>query len=156
MPTVHTQHRRTFWVDAKRARLRHLGDVTVVLSKCRRNQGPKHTKIRGTNRPETVTAREVVGVYLRRWWVELLFKELNGGGGKHQVTQKPDRVARSVAVALIAYLLLLKLRAKDVPADRPWSAFRLQRALAWEVAQAQCERSAPQMARKWLQLGNVA
>jgi hypothetical protein len=41
----------------------------VVLSKCRRNQGPKHTKILVTNLPETVTAREVVGVYLRRWWV---------------------------------------------------------------------------------------
>jgi hypothetical protein len=76
--------------------------------------------------------------------------------GQHQVTKKPDRIERSVAVAIMAYLLLLKLRAKDVPADRPWSAFRLQRALAWEVVQAQCERSARQMARKWLQLGKVA
>jgi Transposase DDE domain len=158
IPTVNTQHRRTFWVYAKRARLRHLGDVTVVLSKCRRNQGPKHTKILVTNLPETVTAREVVGVYLRRWWVELLFKELKGvvGLGQHQVTKKPDRVERSVAVAIMAYLLLLKLRAKDVPADRVWSAFRLQRAFAWEVVQAQCERSARQMARKWLQLGKAA
>jgi hypothetical protein len=61
-PTVNTQRRRTFWVSAKRARLRHLGDVTVVLSKCRRTQGPKHTKLLVTNLPETVTAREVVGV----------------------------------------------------------------------------------------------
>jgi hypothetical protein len=45
LPTVHTQRRRTFWVYAKRARLRQRGDVTVVLSKCRRNQGPKRTKI---------------------------------------------------------------------------------------------------------------
>jgi hypothetical protein len=90
--------------------------------------------------------------------IELLFKELKGvvGLGQHQVTKKPDRVERSVAVAIMAYLLLLKLRAKDVPADRPWSAFRLQRAFAWEVVQAQCERSARQMARKWLQLGKVA
>jgi hypothetical protein len=34
----------------------------VVLSKCRRHQGPKPTKILVTNLPETVTAREVVGV----------------------------------------------------------------------------------------------
>jgi hypothetical protein len=32
----------------------------------------------------------------------------------------------------------------------------LQRALALEVMQAQCERAAHQMARKWLQLGNAA
>jgi hypothetical protein len=75
--------------------------------------------------------------------MELLFKELKGvvGLGQHQVTKQPDRVERSVAVAIMAYLLLLKLRAKDIPADRPWSAFRLQRAFAWEVVQAQCERS---------------
>jgi hypothetical protein len=158
MPTVNTQHRRTFWVDAKRARLRHLGDVTVVLSKCRHNQGPKQTNILVTHRPQTVTAREVVGVYWRRWWVELLCKELKGvvGLGPHQVTKKTDRVERSVAVAIMAYLLLLKLQAKDIPADRPWSAFRLQRAFAWEVVQAQCERSARQMAWKWFQMGKAA
>jgi len=158
IPTVNTQQRRTFWVYAKRARLRHLGDVTVVLSKRRRNDGPKQTKILVTNLPETVTAREVVGVYLRRWWVELLVKELKGvvGMGQHQVTKRVDRVERSVAVAIMAYLLLLRLCAHDIPADRPWSAFRLQRALAWEVVQAQCERSARQLARKWLQLGKVA
>jgi hypothetical protein len=127
IPTVNTQRRRTFWAYAKRTRLRHLGDVTVVLSKIRRNDGPKQTKILVTNLPETVTAREVVGVYLRRWWVELLFKELKGavGMGQHQVTKQTDRVERSVAVAIMAYLLLLKLQAHDVPADRPWSAFRL-------------------------------
>lgn len=158
MPTVNTQRRRTFWVSTTHARLRHLGDVTVVLSKCRRNDGPKPTNILVTNLPKTVTAREIVGVYLRRWWVELLVKELKGvvGMGQHQVTKQVDRVERSVAVAIMAYLLLLKLQAKDIPADRPWSAFRLQRTLAWEVTQAQCERSARQLARKWLQLGYVA
>jgi Transposase DDE domain len=158
IPTVNTQRRRTFWVYAKRVRLRHLGDVTVVLSKCRRNDGPRQTKILVTNLPETVTAREIVGVYLRRWWIELLMKELKGvvGLGQHQVTSKADRVERSVAVAIMAYLLLLKLRARDIPADRPWSAFRLQRAFAWEVMQGQCERSAHQIARKWLQLGKAA
>ena len=77
IPTVNTQRRRTFWVYAKRARLRHLGDITVVLSKCRRHDGPKQTKILVTNLPETVPAREIVGVYLRRWWIELLVKELS-------------------------------------------------------------------------------
>jgi Transposase DDE domain len=158
LPTVNTQRRRTFWVYAKRARLRHLGDVTVVLSKCRRNQGPKPTNILVTHLPETVTAREVVGVSLRRWCVELLFKELKGvvGVGQQQVTKQTDRVERSVAVAIMAYRLLLKLQAKDIPTDRPWSAFRLQQAFAWEVLQAQCERSARQMAWKWFQMGKAA
>jgi hypothetical protein len=70
--------------------------------------------------------------------IELLFKELKRvvGLGQHQVTKTADRVDRSVAVAIMAFLLLLKLRAQDVPANRPWSAFCLQRAFAWEVMQA--------------------
>ncbi len=158
IPTVNGQRRRTFWVFAKRVRRRHLGDVTVVLSKCRRNDGPKRTQIFVTNLPETLSARDIVAIYLRRWWVELLNKELKGvvGLGQHQVTKEVGRVERSVAVAIMACLLLLKLRAQDIPANRPWSAFRLQRAFAWEVMQAQCERSAHQMARKWLQLGKAA
>jgi hypothetical protein len=158
IPAVNGQRRRTFWVYAKRVRLRHLGDVTVVLSKCRRNDGPKQTKILVTNLPETITARQIVAIYLRRWWVELLVRELKGvvGMGQHQVTKQVERVERSVAVAIMAYLLLLKLRAKDIPADKPWSAFRLQRAFAWEVMQAQCERSAYQIARNRLQMGKAA
>jgi len=61
MPTVTTQHRRTLWVDATRARRRHRGDVTVVLSTCRRHEGPKHPKILVTHRPEPITAPEVGG-----------------------------------------------------------------------------------------------
>jgi hypothetical protein len=71
IPTVNIRHRRTLWVYVTRARLRHWGDVTVVLSQRRRNDGPKQTNILVTNLPESVTAREIVGVYLRRWWVEM-------------------------------------------------------------------------------------
>jgi hypothetical protein len=158
MPTVNTQRRRTCWVDAKRARLRHLGDVTVGRSKGRRHQGPKQTTSLVTHLPETVTARDMVGVSLRRWWVELLVKALKGvvGLGQPQVTTQVDRVERAVAVAIMAYLLRLTLQATDIPAARPWSAFRLQRTFAWEGVQAQCERSARQLARKWLPLGKVA
>jgi hypothetical protein len=100
----------------------------------------------------------MVAVYLRRWWVEVLLKALQGGVGlgPHQVTKEVDRVERSVAIAIMAYRLLLKLRAQDIPADRPWSAFRLQRAWAWATAQAQCEPSARQMACKWLRMGKAA
>jgi hypothetical protein len=158
MPTVNTQRRRTCWGYATRVRRRHLGDVTVVLSTGRRPDGPRQTTLLVTHLPETVTAREIVGVDRRRWWIELLMKALKGvvGLGQHQVTRKADRVERSVAVAIRASLLWLQLRAKDLPADCPWSAFRLQRAFAWEVMQGPCARSAHQIARKWLQLGRAA
>jgi len=62
LPTVNMPRRRTWWVDAKRVRRRHLGEVTGVLSTCRRHDGPNQTTILVTHRPETVTARESVGV----------------------------------------------------------------------------------------------
>jgi hypothetical protein len=157
IPMLNSQRRRTFGVYAKRGRLRHLGDVTVVLSKGRRNDGPKQTKILVTNLPETVTARQIVARYLRRWAVELLCKELKRvvGLGQHQVTKQTSRVERSVAIVIMAYLLLLRLRAHDITPDRPWSAFRLQRAFAWEMAQAPCECSARQLVRKWLRMGKA-
>jgi hypothetical protein len=97
--------------------------------------------------------RQIVAIYLRRWWVALLFRELKGvvGVGQHQVTKDAGRVERSVAVAIMAYLLLLRLKAHAVPAHRPWSAFALQQALVWEAMEEQCTRSAQRLARKWLQ-----
>jgi hypothetical protein len=153
LPTVNGQRRRTFWVYAKRAPLRHVGDVTVVLSKCRQTDGPHQTQLLVTNLPETVSARQIVAIYLRRWWVELLFKELKGvvGMGQHQVTKDVGRVERSIAISIMAYLLLLRLQAHEVPTDRPWSAFALQRTFAWEIIEAQGTRSATRLARKWLQ-----
>jgi len=158
LPTVNTPPRRTVWGYAKRARRRHLGDVTVVLRTRRRNDGPQQTNSLVTKRPESVPAREMVGVYLRRRWVEWLCRDLPGvvGVGQPQVTTQVDRGARAVAVAIMASLLRLKVRANDIPADRPWSAFHLQRACTWEVGQAPCERSARPLARKWRRLGKAA
>jgi hypothetical protein len=158
IPTVNTQRHQTFWIDAKRVQLHHLGDVAVVLSICGCTDGPKQTKILVTNLPETVRPREIVGVYLCWWWLELLVKELKGvvGAGQHQVTKHVDWVERSVAVAIKASLFLLKMRAKDITPDRPGSAFHPQRAFAWEVVQAQSEHSSRQMARVWLQMGKAA
>lgn len=88
------KRRRTYWVYAKRTRLRHIGDVTVVLSKQRRNDGPKKTKILVTNLPKSVAVRNLVVIYQRRWHVELLIGELKGGTGlgQHQITKKVERV----------------------------------------------------------------
>lgn len=149
VPTINGKHRATYWTFAKRTRLRHIGDVTMVLSKKRRNLGPKATKILVTNLPN-VTSRDVVQIYQRRWNVELLIWELKGamGLGQHQVTKKVDRVERSIAVSVIAYQVLIKLRAKDIPDSGSWSAFTLKQNITWDVGLAQLQHSAEKLARK--------
>jgi hypothetical protein len=49
---VPSARRRVFWTFAQRAQLRQVGDVTVVLSRRRRNDSPKHTKLLVTNLPQ--------------------------------------------------------------------------------------------------------
>jgi len=152
VPLEEPGRRRTYWTYTKRACLRQIGDVTIVLSKQRRNDGPKQAKILVTNLPD-MRARQLVDVYRRRWSVELLMKELQGatGLGQHQVTKDPQRIERSVAIAVMAYLLLLKFRAPDIPEQGPWSAFTLTRNFTWQMAPAQVERSVEQRLRTRLQ-----
>jgi hypothetical protein len=78
--------RRTFWTYHTRLALRHVGDVTIVLSKRGRNMGPKQTKILVTNLAE-LTPSQVVGIYQKRWSVELMHEKRSGcpaacGGGE--------------------------------------------------------------------------
>ena len=136
------QKRRIYWSYIDRKCLRHIGDVTLVLSKKRRNDSPKQTKILVTNLPEA-TAQQVIALYTRRWDVELLIKELKSvtGLGQAQVTKHLERVERSVALSLMAYLLLIRFRYRDIPLQGPWSAFTLKRNFAWHVAQQQIEHT---------------
>jgi hypothetical protein len=82
--------------------------------------------------------------------VELCIKELKGvvGLGQHQVTKDAARVERSVAVAVMAYLLLLRLHAKQIKPGTSWSAFTLTQQLAWKWGTRQLKRVARQEARK--------
>jgi hypothetical protein len=146
---VPAAHRRVFWTFAKQAQLAHVGDVTVVLSRRRRNESPKHTKLLVTNLPQA-TAHLTVALYLRRWPVELCIKELKSvvGLGQHQVTKDAARVERSVAVAVMAYWLLLRVRARQIKPGSSWSAFALKQELAWEWGTRQLHRTIRQEARK--------
>jgi hypothetical protein len=146
---VPSARRRVFWTFAKRAELRQVGDVTVVLRRRRRHDSPRHTKLLVTNLPQA-TAPLTVTLYLRRWPVELCIKEWKGvvGLGQHQVTKDAARVERSVAVAVMAYLLLLRLQAKQIKPGSSWSAFTLKQELAWDWGARQLHRSARQEARK--------
>ena len=152
VPLEEPGRRRTYWTYTKRACWRHIGDVTIVLSQQRRHHGPKQPKILVTNLPE-MSARQLVDVYRRRWSVALLMKAWKGatGLGPHQVTKDPQRIERSVAIAVMAYLLLLKFRAPDIPEQGPWSAFTRKRNCTWQLAQAQVQRSVEQRLRKRLQ-----
>ena len=78
------------------------------------------------------------------------------GLGEAQVTKDPQRVERSVALSLMAYLLLITLRAKDIPEHGPWSAFALKRNFAWEVAHQQLEHSFSLRLRKHRRMREAA
>jgi hypothetical protein len=58
---VPSARRRVFWTLAQRAQWRQVGDGTVVLSRRRRNDSPKHTKLRVTNLPQA-TAHTTLAV----------------------------------------------------------------------------------------------
>jgi hypothetical protein len=79
-------------------------------------------------------------------------KELKGavGLGQHQVTKDPQRVERSIAISVMAYLMIVKFRAQDIPERGTWSMFTLKRNFAWQLAQEQVERSVEQRLRKGL------
>lgn len=141
-PLVPTGRQRTFWTFVKRAQLRHIGEVTVILSRRRRNDSPKQTKLLVTNLP-MATARIVVAIYLRRWPVEICFKELKSGWGlgQAQVTKDATRVERSVALTLMADLVALCLQAKHIKPGAAWSIFALKQKFAWDIGAQQVKRT---------------
>ena len=63
--------RRDYWVFTRRATLHNLGDVTMVLSKKRRNDGPKGVKIIVTNLTEA-SAGAILSMYAWRWGIEIV------------------------------------------------------------------------------------
>ena len=135
-----------YWVFEKRATLHNLGDVTIVLSKKRRNAGPNQVRLFVTNLQD-VKARTVLGLYAWRWGVEVTIKELKGGLhlGRMQVTRDADRVARSVALSVCAYLLLVRLYGGDKESGQPWSLFRLKQRFQADLMRHEIDRTE----RKW-------
>jgi hypothetical protein len=133
---------KTFWVYSTRLCLRHIGDVTVVLSKRGRNVGPKHTKILVTNLDEWIP-RQVVSAYQRRWPVEQINRELKTdlGLGEHQVTGEEGRIEKSFGVAVLAYLLLLRACHQEILPGTSWSIAQLQHTLRLRIITNQVEHN---------------
>jgi Transposase DDE domain len=149
--------RRDYWVFLRRATLHNLGDVTIVLSKKRRNDGPKGVKILVTNLTEA-NAGAILSMYAWRWGVEITIKELKSGLhlGQMQVTNDKERVTRSVALSVLAYLLLVRLYGKEEAATQAWSLFKLKERFIGEVAQEAVMRTERKWQRKLRQFKHVA
>ena len=132
--------RKTFWTFQTRLCLRHIGEVTVVLSKRGRNLGPKQTKILVTNLAE-LTSSQVVCIYQKRWAIELMNWELKSGLGlgEHQVSGDQNRSEKSVGIAVLAYLFVLRVCHHEIVPGKPWSIFQLQHALRLQVMTNQVE-----------------
>ncbi len=137
-----SKKRKTFWIYGKRMRLRHIGDVMMVLSKKGRNYGPKKTKLIVTNLIE-LTPRQVIIIYQRRWSVELLFWELKSalGLGQHQVTRKEDRIEKSIGIAILAYLFLLRASPHLIQPGKAWSIFQLQQDFRMKIITNEVEHT---------------
>ncbi len=128
--------RRDYWVYEKSASLKNIGDVTIVLSKERRNYGPKKVKIIVTNLRQT-SASQILSYYARRWGIEVTIKELKGGLhlGRMQVTKEKERVQRSIALSVLSYLLALRLYGAEAGNSQEVSLFKLKQRFTADLFQ---------------------
>jgi len=104
------------------------------------------------------SAGAILSIYARRWGVEVLFKELKSGLhlGQMQVTKEPERVRHSVALSILAYLLLVRLYGGDETLGKEWSLFKLKERLSGEIAQDAVTRTVRTRRRKFKQYKDVA
>ena len=137
-----SKRRKTYWIYSQHLCLRHVGDVTVVLSKKGRNVGPKHTKILVTNLAE-LTPRQVVSCYQRRWPVEPINRELKSdlGLGEHQVSGDEERIEKSFGIAVMAYLFLIRVCHEEIVPGQSWSIPQLQHSFRLRVITNQVEHN---------------
>lgn len=144
------KRRRDYWVFVRRAKLKTLGDVTILLSKRRRNDGPKKIKLIVTNL-DTKRASEILNLYSRRWSVECTFKELKSGlhWGQMQVTKEKERVKRAMLLPVMSYLLLLRLYGTELSPDQGFTIFQLKRQFCDDVWQEQLDRSDAKWRKKF-------
>ena len=102
--------------------------------------GPQHTTILVTNLAE-LTPSQVVCIDQKRWAIEIMNGELQSGLGlgEHQVSGDTNRSEKSVGIAVLAYLLVLRMCHHEIVPGKPWSLFQLQHALRLRVMTNQVE-----------------
>lgn len=138
IPGINTRHKKCYWTFSKTVQLRDVGEVTIVLSKKRRNYGPKNIKVIVTNLPNP-SQKIVLSIYQKRFLIEVLFRELKSGMGlgKQQVTKNAKRIENSIGCSIVAYLLILKLQSKDIQENKSWSIFSLRENFRHRIYQSQ-------------------
>jgi len=104
------------------------------------NVSPQPTKILGTNLAE-LTPSQVVGISQKRWAIEVMNWELKSGLGlgEHQVSGDTNRREKSVGIAVLASLLVMRVCHHEMVPGKPWSIFQLQHALRLRVMTNQVE-----------------
>jgi hypothetical protein len=134
--------RKALGVYSHRVCLRHGGDVTVVLRKTGRNVGPQHPKILGTTLVQ-LTPRSVVCAYQKRGAVEHINREVKAalGMGAHQVSKHEGRSEHACGIAVMAYLLLIRLCHHEMVPGHSWSVAQLPHALRLRVIPTQGEHN---------------
>jgi hypothetical protein len=73
-----------------------------------------------------------------------------------QVTREADRVARSVALSVCAYLLLIRLYGRDEETGQPWSLFRFKQRFHADVVREEIDRTERKWKRKLKQYADAA
>lgn len=145
--------RRDYWTIREDIKLTTLGDVTLIISKRRFNDPPRNIKFLVTNLPDASTGT-ILSYYARRWAVEVTFKELKSGLhlGQMQVTKEEERIQRSIALPVMAYVLLLRLYADELQPEQRTSFFALQKRFRAEAYQEQFDRSEVRFKKKLARL----
>lgn len=110
-----------------------------------------------TNIPDA-TARDVITLYAKRWWIEIVIKELKSvvGLGQSHITKDHLRVERSFAIAFFAYLTLVKFRAKDISPNKPWGLLTLKYNFSLQIFKDQVLHSTKERLAKSLTFSNAA
>ena len=87
-----------------------------------------------TGRATTQAPRQSLTRQLMNW-------ELKSGLGlgEHQVSGDTNRSEKSVGIAVLAYLLVLRVCHHEIVPGKPWSIFQLQHALRLRVMTNQVE-----------------
>ena len=75
--------------------------------------------------------------------IELLHWELKSGLGlgEHQVSGHKDRSEKSVGIAVLAYLFVLRVCHDEIVPGKPWSIFQLQHTLRLQVMTNQVHKA---------------
>jgi len=63
------------------------------------------------------------------------------GLGEHQVTKKIDRIEKSIGIAIVAYLILIRARKQDIKPGKSWSIFPLKNNFTMHLIQNQFQHS---------------